>query len=450
MKRILSFCLCAVCFSGLSLAQNTEDIIRENPRKAACSFYVYDYKNAPEMTPAPEGYEPFYISHFARHGARYCTSEYGRLYEWLTKASAAGKLSAEGQEFLKRYEVFYEKVKFCSGNLTGVGKSQHKAIAEHMYQRFPSVFEGPTHIEAVSTESPRVIMSMWSCLSRLVALDEDLDVDADASIKYASWLQPSLTSQPYYMKEGFKFGETAEKDIKEYYENTVPWREIAEKFFTSAEVLTDFLKVTPERFIGSLHGVVTGTYCLDEDQGCFDDVFTAEQLYQVWKGQSARYFLDVANYGASEGCVLDYAAFTLDHMITMAEEDMASGKTQLRLRFGHDSGIAPLIAVMNLNGYGKDAATFEEGLDIFPSYNVPMGASVQLIFFKNAEGDILVKALLNEQEATLPFESAYGPYYKWEDFKGYYKTIIDASKAKIQKMISDKAALAALNTVDWG
>jgi hypothetical protein len=105
---------------------------------------------------------------------------------------------------------------------------------------------------------------------------------------------------------------------------------------------------------------------------------------------------------------------------------------------------------MNLNGYGKDAATFEEGLDIFPSYNVPMGASVQLISFKNAEGDILVKALLNEQEATLPFESAYGPYYKWEDFKGYYKTIIDASKAKIQKMISDKAALAALNTVDWG
>ena len=450
MKRIILTCLCAAGLFGVSFAQNVEDVIKENPLKAACSFYVYDYQNASEMTPAPEGYEPFYISHFARHGARYCTSEYGRLYEWLTKAAAAGKLTAEGQEFYTRYQDFYEKVKFCSGNLTGVGKDQHETIAEHMFERFPSVFEGPTHIEAVSTESPRVIMSMWSCLSRMVALDDDIDVNADASIKYASWLQPSLTSQPYYVKEGFAFGERADADIKAYFEQTVPWREIAEKFFTSADVLTDFLKTTPERFIGSLHGVVTGTYCLDEDQGCFDDVFTEEQLYQVWKGESARYFLHVANYEASESCVLDYAAFTLDHIITMADVDMSSGETQLRLRFGHDSGIAPLIAVMNLNGYGRPALTFEQGIEVFPSYSVPMGASVQLVFFKNVEGDVLVKVLVNEQEATLPFESAYGPYYKWEDFKGYYKTIIDASTAKIQKMISDKAALAALKTADWG
>lgn len=450
MKRILSFCLCAVCFSGLAFAQSTEDIINKDPRKAACSFYVYDYQNAPQMTPAPEGYEPFYISHFARHGARYCTSEYGRLHDWFTKAAAAGVLTEAGKDFYARYETFYQKVKDCSGNLTGIGKNQHKAIAEHMIERFPSVFEGPTHIEAVSTESPRVIMSMWSCLTRMVALDDDIDVHADASLKYASWLQPALTSQPYYVKEGFVFGETAEKDVQEYYENNVPWREIAEKFFTSPDVIKDVLKVTPERFIGSLHGVVTGTYCLDEDQGCFDDVFTPEQLYQVWKGQSARYFLDVANYEASEGCVLDYAAFTLDHMITMADEDMASGETQLRLRFGHDSGIAPLIAVINANGYGKSTASFEEGLAVFPSYCVPMGASVQLIFFKNAEGNILVKALLNEKEAVLPFAPAEGPYYRWEDFKGHYKPIIEASKAKIQKMISDKVALAAMKASNWG
>lgn len=421
-----------------------------DPRKAACSFYVYDYMNAPDMTPAPEGYEPFYISHFARHGARYCTSEYGRLYDWFTKASAAGMLTDAGKDFFARYETFYQKVKDCSGNLTDLGKSQHKAIAEHMFERFPTVFDGPTHIEAVSTESPRVIMSMWSCLTRMVALDDDIDVHADASLKYASWLQPPLTTQPYYLKEAFMAGDNAKADVKDYFESTVPWKEIAEKFFTSADVLTDFLKVTPERFIGSLHGVVTGTYCLDEDRGCFDDVFTSEQLYQVWKGQSAHYFLDVANYEASESCVLDYAAFTLEHMITMADEDMASGETQLRLRFGHDSGIAPLIAVMNLNGYGKETSSFEDGLAVFPSYCVPMGASVQIVFFKNQEGDILVKVLLNEKEAVLPFEPAEGPYYRWEDFKGYYKPIIDASKAKIQKLISDKEALVALSSADWG
>lgn len=436
MKRILSLCLCALSFSVLCFSQSTEEIISKDPRKAACSFYVYDYKNAPEMTPAPKGYKPFYISHFARHGARYCTSEYGRLYDWFTKASAAGVLTDAGKDFFARYEPFYQKVKDCGGNLTDLGKSQHKAIAEHMFERFPSVFKGNTHIEAVSTESPRVIMSMWSCLSRLVALDKDIDIHADASLKYASWLQPPLTTQPYYSKKAYMSGEKAEAQIKEYYENTVPWKEIAEKFFTSSDVLADVLKITPERFIGSLHGVVTGSYCLDENQGCFDDVFTPEQLYQVWKGQSARYFLDVANYEASESCVLDYAAFTLEHMITMADEDMASGETQLRLRFGHDSGIAPLMAVLNANGYGEPTASFEDGLTVFPSYSVPMGASVQLIFFKNAKGNVLVKVLLNEKEATLPFEAVDGPYYNWSDFKEYYHPIISSAKSKINFILA--------------
>ena len=164
MKKVILSILSVVCFVLVSFAQSTADIIKQDPLKAACSFYVYDYQNAPEVTPAPEGYKPFYISQFARHGARYCTSEYNRLYEWFSKAEEAGVLTREGKKFFARYKTFYQKVKDCGGNLTGVGKAQHRAIAEHMYQRFPSVFEGPTRVEAVSTESSRVIMSMWSCL----------------------------------------------------------------------------------------------------------------------------------------------------------------------------------------------------------------------------------------------------------------------------------------------
>ena len=33
--------------------------------------------------------------------------------------------------------------------------------------------------------------------------------------------------------------------------------------------------------------------------------------------------------------------------------------------------------------------------------------------------DILVKVLLNEDEATLPVESDVAPYYHWNDFKAY-------------------------------
>lgn len=438
MKRLVLAGFCFILASGLSLAQNYVEALLQEPHKAACTFYVYDYGDTPAVSPAPEGYSPFYISHFARHGARYCTSEYGHLYKWFSKASSAGMLTDVGKEFFSRYSSFYQKIRYCEGNLTGVGKAQHRAIAEHMYGRFPEVFEGPTRIEAVSTESPRVIMSMWSCLQQLVALDEDLSVEADASARFAPWLQPRLSSNPYLIKEGFSVGKATEDAVLSYFENTVPWRQIAEKFFLTADVLETVLKVTPEKFIGVLHGVVAGTYCLDEDRGCFDDVFSEEESRLVWKGLSARYFVDNADFEGSENMTLDYAAFTLGQIIESADADIASGGTQLRLRFGHDSGIAPLMVLLGLDGFGRTATSFDEALEIFPSYSVPMGATVQFVFYRNVGGEILVKVLLNEKEASLPFDSVEGKCYKWKDFKEYYLPRISDSKDKIAKKLAEQ------------
>ena len=433
-KAIVSLVLILVC--GLAQGQNQD----------AGTFYVYDQAALPAMTPAPDGYRPVYISHFGRHGARYCTSEYDAVYGWFSKASAEGLLTEEGKAFFKRYEPFYQKVKLCKGNLTGVGKAQHRTIAKNMYQRFPEVFEGPTHVEAVSTESARVIISMGNFLSSLEALDKDIDVNADASAKYAQWLQPSLSSNPYLIKDAFKEGKPAEEAFHVYFEKTVPWKGIAERFFTSASVVEDNFKTTPEKFIDAFYGVVTATYCLDEDQGCFDDVFTEEEKHAIWQGLSADYFLDIARYEGSTNLRVDYAAFTLGQMLEMADKDLADGSTQLRLRFGHDSGIAPLMILLGVNGADRTATTPEESLEIFPSYNIPMAASVQMVFYRNAEGNVLVKVLANEQEAILPLPAVQGPYYNWADVKAYYGPIIRASKRKI----STKEPLAALSVVDWG
>ena len=434
-KTLLSFLLAAgpLC---LGLAQTPD----------AGTFYVYDGSGIPAPTPSPAGYEPFYISHFARHGARYCTSEYDTLRGWLEQAAEAGVLTGDGEAFRTRYKAFYEKVKYCKGNLTGVGKAQHRAIAERMFQRFPAVFDGPTHVEAVSTESARVIMSMWSCLSRLEALDPDIDLHADASARYASWLQPSLSSNPYLIKGAFSCGEAARKAEEAYFDRTVPWKEIAGRFFTSPDVLEEVLKTTPGKFIEILHGVVTGTYCLDEDRGCFDDVFTPEEIHLVWKGLSAGYFRDMARFEGSESRVLDYAAFTLGQMIESADADIASGDTRLRLRFGHDSGIAPLLVLLDTDGRGRATASFEESLAIFPSYDIPMAASLQLVFYRNAGGEILVQALVNEREATLPLQPVSGPYYRWSDFKEHFLPVVRASRRRI---VND-GPLSVLKATDWG
>lgn len=100
---------------------------------------------------------------------------------------------------------------------------------------------------------------------------------------------------------------------------------------------------------------------------------------------------------------------------------MASGRMQLRLRFSHDSSMIPLVVRMNIDGYGRMARTPEEAFEVYPPWEMPMGGSLQLIFYRRRPSDeILLKVLLNEREASLPFEAVTGPYYRWSDFKAYY------------------------------
>lgn len=75
-----------------------------------------------------------------------------------------------------------------------------------------------------------------------------------------------------------------------------------------------------------------------------------------------------------------------------------------------------------------------------------MGASLQLVFYRNDAGDVLVKVLVNEKEATLPLTSVSGPYYRWSDFKAHYQPIVDDSKRKV----ITTEPLAILRNTDWG
>lgn len=51
-----------------------------------------------------------------------------------------------------------------------------------------------------------------------------------------------------------------------------------------------------------------------------------------------------------------------------------------------------------------------------------MAGNIQIVFYKKGKGhnnDILVKFLLNEEEAKIPIEAYSYPYYKWTDVKRF-------------------------------
>jgi hypothetical protein len=97
---------------------------------------------------------------------------------------------------------------------------------------------------------------------------------------------------------------------------------------------------------------------------------------------------------------------------------------QATLRFGHEVCVMPLACLLELGQCGAVVEDLDKLDDVWRNYRIfPMACNIQLVFYrpvKGKEGDILVKALLNEREITLPATPVSGPYYRWADLRQYY------------------------------
>ena len=75
---------------------------------------------------------------------------------------------------------------------------------------------------------------------------------------------------------------------------------------------------------------------------------------------------------------------------------------------------------VGLRIYGEEIKDPEKIASQWWDYKItPMATNLQFVFYRNKANDVLVKVLLNEDEATLPIKSDVAPYYHWNDFKEY-------------------------------
>ena len=125
-------------------AQDPRDEIAADPRLSGSNHLAYPGPKQGRLTPAPEGYRPFYISHYGRHGSRYLIGqdEYDVPVGVLARADSLGKLTALGRLVLGRARLLRDEAAGRLGELTPLGAEQHRQIARRMYERFPEVFEG--------------------------------------------------------------------------------------------------------------------------------------------------------------------------------------------------------------------------------------------------------------------------------------------------------------------
>ena len=413
--RILLFLAVWLPLSLPLSAQRSREAILADHAKAGGLMYVYDYKSEAPMTAAPKGYKPFYISHFARHGARWVTSDrLETVHKGLEKAAAEELLTPRGEKLRSDFAAYYEVARVHQGELTSVGVDQERTIARRMVKRFPAVFRGKPRAEAKSTTVPRVIFSMFSFLEGLEAEVRGIRVERDASESFSQVLRPALNLKR--RKSPSKTGGTYE----DYFRESVDMDGILGRIFSDPGAALERCGINGVTFICHLFDVKNGMGCLEAPQGFIEGIFTEEDLVAVARAGWNRLHRLLARYEGSYSARPDAAAYTLEDIIEKADEDIAGGEVQLRLRFSHDSSVLPLAVLMDINGFGATLHSPQEAFEALPMWEMPMGGGLQLVFFRSRRSkDILVKVLWNEAEATLPIPSFSGPYYRWTDFRSF-------------------------------
>ena len=426
MKKLLFTAIISL-FAITTIAQSVQEDLKRDIRYSASNQMAYPTPTQ-ALTPAPEGYKPFYISHYGRHGSRYLINpkDYSYPHEVLKSADSAGVLTPLGKNVLKRYEIIIQEADNRYGELTPLGAEQHRQIARRMYERFPEVFEGNVWVDAKSTVVIRCILSMTNELTELTRLNPKLRIRHDASMH-----------DMYYMN--FKDKELLKKkwnkesnDVYEKY-----FKEMVNYDYAFCQLFTDtsfvWRKADARKFYEKLFHTANNLQNLEaRKKVTLYDLFTDEDIYNNWRVANLWWYL---GYGFSQlnGGKQPYVQRNLlRKIIEEADSCIVLQNPGATLRFGHETMVMPLTVLMGLNGYDlvtDDYAHLDQ--KGWVNYRIfPMGANIQLVFYRRNTGnkDVLVKVLLNENEATLPIKSNTAPYYKWSEVRDYYIKKIESYK----------------------
>ena len=109
MKKVVFPVLIFVAAAVCAVAQDYRQKISANPAWAACEMCYYEPSES-ESTPAPKGYEPFYICHYGRHGSRYMSSsaETDAVRPVFEMAERCGLLTDAGKQYWKDLKAILE------------------------------------------------------------------------------------------------------------------------------------------------------------------------------------------------------------------------------------------------------------------------------------------------------------------------------------------------------
>jgi hypothetical protein len=143
-----------------------------------------------------------------------------------------------------------------------------------------------------------------------------------------------------------------------------------------------------------------------------------------WRLYNAKNYISYGSFELNGGNQSFAQRAPLWNLLHQADSIKQLDYPVVHLRYSSRGMVLELICLMELNDYGLKTSDLNQlEKKGWANYRIaPFGSSVQVVYYRKDKTDdnILVKVLLNGQEARLPIATDCAPYYHWDDVKRYY------------------------------
>lgn len=362
-----------------------------------CEGSAMPYPVPAESVTLPDSLTAVFINHVGRHGARFPSSPKNvtTLIRELAQADSAKALTPAGEELLTLAKFVSETSRNRWGALDSLGMAEQRGIASRMFRNYGMLFND-TRVNAISSYSPRCVMSMYEFTHQLDRLNNHIEITTSSGRQNSPLMRPFDLDSDFieWVKNG---------DWKAAYEMqfetmmpTAPARKLFKSEYAKEMTNDDARKVSYHAF-----KLLQGLSAMGLPSK-MERYFTREEANQAWSCTNLSHYLERTASTLST-LPAEIAAPLLTDLLTTAEAAV-EGKQQyaVMLRFGHAETLMPLLSLMHLDGCYYLTNYFDTvALHWKDFYVVPMASNLQMILVKSKSGKMYVRLDLNERPIPL-------------------------------------------------
>lgn len=366
---------------------------------AQCEGSLTPYPSVTRVAEYPDSLVPVFINHVGRHGARYPASAANclALRRALQKADSLGTITPLGKKLRALNEQVISLSNGRWGALDSLGMAEQAGIAARMFANYTEVFHKGAVVQALSSYSPRSMMSMFSFVHQLDKLNNNVTFTTSTGHVNSPTMRP-FDIDPDYL--AFRRDKVWAPAYDEYFAATAPSEPIKRVLGNNYPFKDD----AEARDLSLIEYYVVAGFSAMSLPNPMADFLTVAEANALWSCFNLRQYLQRTTTTVST-VPADIASVLVQDIIATTDNFVNGTNTTTTavLRFGHAETVMPLVSLLRLPGCYYLTNYFDTVDEHWLDFDVvPMAANVQFILFKaKGSGRYYIRVELNERPLAL-------------------------------------------------